>query len=252
MFDPSRTDIAVPLGSTELWQLVNYTPELHVFHIHQLHFQVISRDNVPLPFTGYTDTVIIEGIDLNGSPGRVNVVLPFTNNGIVGRFLYHCHIMRHEDNGMMATIQLYDPALQTAPPTANNVLPTFTPGPGSVVQVQVAPHSFVFQPLSVTVHVGDTVQWIWTGSNTSSMGHSVTSGNTQTCHGDGLFDSGIKTNGSWIWVPESVGNYTYFCVPHCQLFQMAGSILVLPAAASQLTLHVFLIAMVVLMIFSAL
>jgi FtsP/CotA-like multicopper oxidase with cupredoxin domain len=45
-----------------------------------------------------------------GGPGVVKVIIPFTNPVSVGNFVYHCHIVQHADQGMMANIQLVDPA----------------------------------------------------------------------------------------------------------------------------------------------
>jgi FtsP/CotA-like multicopper oxidase with cupredoxin domain len=45
----------------------------------------------------------------SGKPGVVKVLVPFTNPDIVGKFVYHCHIGEHEDNGMMATIEVVPP-----------------------------------------------------------------------------------------------------------------------------------------------
>ena len=58
-------------------------------------------------FTGYNDNVQVP------ERGQVKIRMPFTDPLIVGRFMFHCHILRHEDHGMMANIEIYDPA----PPT---------------------------------------------------------------------------------------------------------------------------------------
>ncbi|MEA3003123.1 MAG: hypothetical protein QOH81_1911 [Sphingomonadales bacterium] len=102
-FDPGRVDFKVPLGSTEEWTIRNASEELHVFHIHQLPFQVISLNGKPVPFDGLVDTVNVP------IHGEVTIRLAFTDPVIVGRFLFHCHIMEHEDKGMMAQIEVYDP-----------------------------------------------------------------------------------------------------------------------------------------------
>ena len=99
-FDPNRTDTTVRLGDVEEWEIVNDSEELHVFHIHQLDFQVVESEGTPVPFTGYQDTV---NLPFGAS---VKILVPFTNPVILGRFVYHCHIMAHEDNGMMAVIEV--------------------------------------------------------------------------------------------------------------------------------------------------
>ena len=45
---------------------------------------------------------------VNGRPGLVKIIMPFTDPNIVGKFVYHCHILEHEDGGMMATMQVND------------------------------------------------------------------------------------------------------------------------------------------------
>lgn len=99
-FDPNRVDTQVKLGDVEEWTIENVTDEMHVFHIHQLDFQVTEIDGQPVPFTGRQDVVNLP------VKSRVKLLIPFTNPVIVGKFVYHCHIVAHEDNGMMATVEV--------------------------------------------------------------------------------------------------------------------------------------------------
>ena len=99
-FDPSRTDTRVKLGAIEEWTIRNESAELHDFHIHQTHFQVTEVNGVPQRFDGYQDIVNVP------VHGAVKVIIPFTDPVIVGRFVYHCHLLSHEDKGMMATIEV--------------------------------------------------------------------------------------------------------------------------------------------------
>jgi FtsP/CotA-like multicopper oxidase with cupredoxin domain len=46
---------------------------------------------------------------INGKPGVVKILMPFTDPTMIGRFVYHCHILHHEDKGMMAVIQVDPP-----------------------------------------------------------------------------------------------------------------------------------------------
>ena len=97
-FDPGRIDTRVQLGAVEEWTIRNESGELHDFHIHQTHFQVTEVNGVAQPFVGYQDIV---NLPIHGA---VKVVIPFTDPVIVGKFVYHCHLLSHEDRGMMATI----------------------------------------------------------------------------------------------------------------------------------------------------
>ncbi len=104
LYSPSRDDVTVALGSVEQWNLVNNSEEIHTFHIHQTDFQVISENGVPKDFIGYQDTVDVD-------PGEtVSIIIPFNKPNQVGRFVFHCHILEHEDGGMMQNIVVFDPA----------------------------------------------------------------------------------------------------------------------------------------------
>lgn len=98
MFDPRRVDVRPKLGTVEEWTLVNSTSEQHPFHIHVNDFQVISVGGVPWPATGLQDTVPMY-------PGQ-NVVIRMRFTDFTGRFVFHCHILNHEDNGMMAVVEV--------------------------------------------------------------------------------------------------------------------------------------------------
>jgi len=99
-FDMTRTDIRVKLGAVEEWTIRNESDELHTFHIHQGPYQLTEINGVPQPADDHRDIVDVP------IRGEVKVVIPFTNPTIVGRFVYHCHILSHEDKGMMATIEV--------------------------------------------------------------------------------------------------------------------------------------------------
>ncbi len=107
IFDHNRLDTRVPLGSTEAWTIKNDTNDRHIFHIHQMHYQLVEINGEPQPFDGYIDTVRVP------EKGAIKIIIPFTDPVIVGRFVYHCHVLEHEDKGMMANIEVYDPAKES-------------------------------------------------------------------------------------------------------------------------------------------
>ena len=118
-YDHTRVDTAVTLGATEEWTIQNTSKELHVFHIHQTDFQVTEIDGEPVEFTGYQDTVSLpfaKGKGKKRTPGVVKVIIPFTNPVIAGEFVYHCHIVQHADQGMMANITVTPPGSTPNPP----------------------------------------------------------------------------------------------------------------------------------------
>ena len=72
----------------------------------------VEINGEPQPFTGYQDTVSLPfATKKKGQlvPGEVKVIIPFTNPVIVGEFVYHCHIVQHADQGMMANIEVVAP-----------------------------------------------------------------------------------------------------------------------------------------------
>jgi FtsP/CotA-like multicopper oxidase with cupredoxin domain len=99
-FDMDRTDVRVKLGAVEEWTIRNDADELHSFHIHQTAFQLVEINGVPQSPDDHRDIVDVP------VRGEVKVIIPFTDPVIVGRFVYHCHILSHEDRGMMATIEV--------------------------------------------------------------------------------------------------------------------------------------------------
>ncbi|GGV17366.1 multicopper oxidase family protein [Lactobacillus acetotolerans] len=106
-FSMQRIDMKQKLMSTEYWDVTNTNDKehgmLHPFHIHGAHFLVISRnghDPYPNEKNVYKDTVEIAPQE------TVRLKVYFQNAGV---FMYHCHIIEHEDAGMMAQIQIVDP-----------------------------------------------------------------------------------------------------------------------------------------------
>ena len=110
VYDHDRMDVRVPLGSVQEWTIRNDTDDMHVFHIHQVHFQVMSINGEPAAANGRIDTVRVP------ERGFVVVRIAFTDPRILGKFLFHCHVLKHEDKGMMANIEVYDPRRKTPPP----------------------------------------------------------------------------------------------------------------------------------------
>lgn len=91
------------LNTVEEWTLTNTTNEYHPFHIHVQPFQVMSVNGEPVRGVRYRDTVAIPPM-ANGVPGRVVIRQRYTD--FTGRFVIHCHILFHEDNGMMAPVRV--------------------------------------------------------------------------------------------------------------------------------------------------
>jgi FtsP/CotA-like multicopper oxidase with cupredoxin domain len=88
----------VRVGTYQHWRILNKTRELHPMHIHQAHFLAYAENAVPLEHPVWLDTVNVP------TGGSVDVVMDFTNPVIKGMSLFHCHLLNHEDKGMMAKI----------------------------------------------------------------------------------------------------------------------------------------------------
>lgn len=93
-FDMKRVDERVRLGDSEIWE-VSGEMMAHPFHIHGVQFEVRSRNGTrPLiRDQGYKDTVLVKE--------PVELLVHFTQPAVNAPFMYHCHILEHEDGGMM-------------------------------------------------------------------------------------------------------------------------------------------------------
>ena len=100
-------DIVVKQGDVEDWIIENRTAELHDFHIHQLHFELVDWSGLPVNEPFLRDTVNVPYF--NGRMLQypsVRLRMDFRDPNIVGTFVYHCHILEHEDGGMMGKIRV--------------------------------------------------------------------------------------------------------------------------------------------------
>ncbi len=119
-FDGNRIDVHAQLGHMEEWTLKNIDSEDHPFHIHQNDFQVTKINGIEQPFRNYNDTFIIP------RGGEITIRQRYTD--FTGKWVYHCHILLHEDHGMMGTIEVTDPV----PPTTTTTTTTTTTAPAPV------------------------------------------------------------------------------------------------------------------------
>ena len=103
--DENRVDQTARLGDTEEWTIVNTDQQYHSFHIHQTPFLVTEVNGVPQDEDSLRDTFSTPPATEVG-PGSLKVVIPFTDPVIVGRFVYHCHAVDHEDEGMMGIVEV--------------------------------------------------------------------------------------------------------------------------------------------------
>jgi suppressor of ftsI len=90
--------LTVQIGSYKHWRVINRTKEVHPFHIHQVHFLVYASNEERLQQQEWLDTVNVPPM------GSVDLVMDFTDPIIRGTSLFHCHLLNHEDKGMMAKV----------------------------------------------------------------------------------------------------------------------------------------------------
>ena len=93
-------------GTVEDWTVENRAREDHVFHIHQIHFQVLEIDGKPVDDPALRDTINLPYWKGQGPYPSVKLRMDFRDPNIVGTFMYHCHILQHSDNGMMGSIEV--------------------------------------------------------------------------------------------------------------------------------------------------
>jgi suppressor of ftsI len=110
-FDPDRLDVSVAAGQTQEWTLINDTNFPHTFHIHQTDFVITTINGVNQPDSVHHDNVWLGVHKLpNGTVVGDTVVARWTFQPIgAGPLVYHCHVLGHEDAGMMANVCIYDP-----------------------------------------------------------------------------------------------------------------------------------------------
>ena len=109
VFDPNdkTPNIIVQQGDVEDWIVENRTRELHAFHIHQLHFMLVDWNGVPLDEPFLRDTINVAYWDgVSPQYPSVKLRMDFRDPNIVGTFVYHCHLLEHEDGGMMGVIRV--------------------------------------------------------------------------------------------------------------------------------------------------
>jgi FtsP/CotA-like multicopper oxidase with cupredoxin domain len=97
-FDPNRVDIQSKLNTVEEWTVRNDSDEEHSFHVHVDDFQLMSINSRPHYGHGWQDTASIP------PKGQIVIRIHFTN--YTGKTVLHCHILNHEDAGMMAVLEI--------------------------------------------------------------------------------------------------------------------------------------------------
>ncbi len=98
IMDMKRIDETAELGATEIWEIRNLVGMDHPFHLHGFQFQVIDRNNVPVSQRKWEDVVNVPGFE------KARFIVRYDN--YKGKWMYHCHILDHEDQGMMGVLEV--------------------------------------------------------------------------------------------------------------------------------------------------
>jgi FtsP/CotA-like multicopper oxidase with cupredoxin domain len=102
-----QPNIIAQQGDVEDWIIENRTSELHAFHIHQLHFQLVAWMGLPVNEPFLRDTVNVPyATGAAATYPSVRVRMDFRDPDTIGTFVYHCHLLDHEDAGMMGLIRV--------------------------------------------------------------------------------------------------------------------------------------------------
>lgn len=95
---PDITPLVAKLGETEVWEVMSDEEIDHPFHLHGFQFQVLSRGAVTEPFKAWKDTVNVKG--------KETLRLAVRFDGYAGKWLFHCHILEHDENGMRGELDI--------------------------------------------------------------------------------------------------------------------------------------------------
>jgi bilirubin oxidase len=104
--DINRIDEVVQLGAKEIWTLTNPTGSHHPFHVHDVQFLILDRNGEAPPAyeQGWKDTVFVDSDD------TVRVMMEFKDYADPhAAYMFHCHILEHEDHGMMGQFVVVEP-----------------------------------------------------------------------------------------------------------------------------------------------
>ena len=113
-FAPGRIDTSVELGTVEELCIINNAGMDHPFHLHTNAFQVIRRNGEPVPLTVWQDVVNVKAYE------TVDILVSF--NDYAGKTVYHCHILDHEDQGMMGIIEMRAPTVSASDSNSSVIL----------------------------------------------------------------------------------------------------------------------------------
>ena len=139
-FDKEVINIQVPLDNTEIWELTNMTAIAHPFHIHDVQFYILDINGIPPPanMQGKKDVVLVPPMF-----GTVRFITKFEDFADEDTpYMYHCHMLSHEDEGMMGQFIVTDNTTSTYQHNGNSI--SIYPNPAAnLINLQGLPPSTI-------------------------------------------------------------------------------------------------------------
>jgi FtsP/CotA-like multicopper oxidase with cupredoxin domain len=198
-FSAGRVDQTVALGTVEIWEILNQHRAIrgwHPFHLHVNDFDVLETSDEGLGLRFYQDTIPLPPQEMDAAGNAKDGMVRFCSRFVdfAGRFVYHCHFLIHEDEGMMAAVEVATPVAITA--AGFPEIPALVVGPKAAAEV----------------NAGITV--IWTNTDEDAE-HTVTADEVDVFNGRRIFDSGPLAHGcSFAHTFDSPGTIPYHCANH--------------------------------------
>jgi bilirubin oxidase len=159
-FDMGTINYTVPLDNIEIWSLTNQTPIAHPFHIHDVQFFILDINGSPPPpeLQGYNDVVLVPA-----GMGTVRFIAKFNDfaNDTIP-FMYHCHMLTHEDMGMMGQFIVSDPNASSIENSFNDF--TIYPNPFTDEFITLEFNQAAERQISVTDVTGKLIKELTTSS----------------------------------------------------------------------------------------
>ncbi|MBP9079053.1 MAG: multicopper oxidase domain-containing protein [Flavobacteriales bacterium] len=148
-FSMDSINEVVPLNAVEVWTIVNKTLVAHPFHMHDIQFNIIEKSGVPPPAseTGWKDVVVVMPGD---SAKFITQFTTFADDATP--YMYHCHLLHHEDDGMMGSFLVVDTSATAVREIDRDIQFTISPNPATDHFII---HSTTGQP--TVVHVYDVL-----------------------------------------------------------------------------------------------
>ena len=171
-FDMDIINITIPLNNTEIWTITNNTPIAHPFHLHDVGYYILDIDGVPPPVyaRGKKDTYLVPG--RHSSMRIITKFTNFANDSIP--YMYHCHMLKHEDGGMMGAFVVVDNSTATSDINAgDNLLVYPNPAKSMYVTVETKDKNEKIKAYSVIDESGRVLSYHFVDKNEISNLYSI-------------------------------------------------------------------------------